>query len=95
MAPQHQHEYRERDLEVAAQLAANSIQIQSLQEEVTEGFAKLSQKLDDLIPRITKVETKTDHLEAAGKDRRGWIGNVVTGVIVGVVVLIATALAGN
>jgi hypothetical protein len=33
-------------------------------------------------------------LETTRKDRRGWVGSVVTGVIVGVLVLVTKALAG-
>jgi hypothetical protein len=76
--------------ETNAQLAANTVQLESLAAEVTQGFNKIATKLDAMATIPTRVEA----LEASRKDRRSWIGNVVTGVIVGVLVLISKALAG-
>jgi hypothetical protein len=87
--------------DMSAQTAANTAALEALKDEVKEGFAQLrtqiGTKLDDA--QATKVEvqaikSKVEVLETNRKDHRGWVSSVVTGVIVGVLVLVTKALAG-
>lgn len=87
MPTQYQPEYREHDLEVAAQLAAQTVQINSLQEQVTQGFELLTAKLDDYAPRLTRVE---DQLQATRDTKRAW-GKWAMGIAAAIVGTAASA----